>query len=569
MKIISVKKSDELWKEDKYDVVIVNTYFELSEIKTPYKEDGTFYYIQDIVLNIEKHINKNGLIYIYGITQELIYFALELNKRFIFKYWNVIDIVRDNQDEDLPNNHVGLLVYSVSKNLSLFTPNKIRIPYKACTICGKNVKDWGGKKHLMNKNGTALSDVWTDFNVVKEVIKDPDVENIELLKIDIDKLELNLQDCKIPKKVLNRILNMSNTENVLQVNLYNSIRNIIKAPEVQTLKSIKVSDTDINDEYSNKIFLRDSIDLLKEIIDKYPNGYFDLIFADPPYNLVKKYKDHNDGMEEIEYIKWCNEWLSLCSKALKPNGSLYVLNIPKWSIYHAEELNKHMYLKNWIVWDALSVPMGKVMPAHYTLLYYVKNPNDYTFNLQFSTERKDLCLRNKCIKIRINKDLHFDKVNNIWSDIHRIKHKKDRDEHPCQLPLKLMNRIIKMSTNKNDIVYDPFCGAGTTAIAAKGLGRKYCSSDISDMYVQITEKNLQNIDDQGSLNRKSVKKLRTNVYTKKEIELRVQELAKKYNRKITINELLRESPFEESDLISLYKNLSIPLKACSKVIDIN
>jgi site-specific DNA-methyltransferase (adenine-specific) len=76
-------------------------------------------------------------------------------------------------------------------------------------------------------------------------------------------------------------------------------------------------------------------------------------------------------------------------------------------------------------------------------------------------------------------------VSDSWVDIHRIKHNKYRDEHPCQLPIHLLERIVLMSTDENDIVFDPFVGTGTSALAAKRLGRRFIGVDIDDKYVNI------------------------------------------------------------------------------------
>jgi len=81
-------------------------------------------------------------------------------------------------------------------------------------------------------------------------------------------------------------------------------------------------------------------------------------------------------------------------------------------------------------------------------------------------------------------------VSDVWTDIHRIKHNKYRDEHPCQLPIQLLERIILTSTDENDIVLDPFVGTGTTVIAAKRLGRRFIGIDIDEKYVNITKDKL-------------------------------------------------------------------------------
>lgn len=78
----------------------------------------------------------------------------------------------------------------------------------------------------------------------------------------------------------------------------------------------------------------------------------------------------------------------------------------------------------------------------------------------------------------------------MWTDIHRIKHNKYRDEHPCQLPIHLLERIILMSTDEGNIVFDPFVGTGTTVIAAKRLGRRYIGFDMDKKYVELSQMKL-------------------------------------------------------------------------------
>jgi site-specific DNA-methyltransferase (adenine-specific) len=84
-------------------------------------------------------------------------------------------------------------------------------------------------------------------------------------------------------------------------------------------------------------------------------------------------------------------------------------------------------------------------------------------------------------------------VSDVWTDIYRIRHSKRRDEHPCQLPVHLLERLILMTTDAGDTILDPFVGTGTTAIAAKRLGRKYIGIDIDDKYVAISKEKLENV----------------------------------------------------------------------------
>lgn len=84
-------------------------------------------------------------------------------------------------------------------------------------------------------------------------------------------------------------------------------------------------------------------------------------------------------------------------------------------------------------------------------------------------------------------------ISDMWTDIHRIRHRKRRDEHPCQLPVHLLERLLLMTTDEGDIVLDPFIGTGTTAIAAKKLGRRFIGIDIDIEYVEMTNKKLEDV----------------------------------------------------------------------------
>jgi site-specific DNA-methyltransferase (adenine-specific) len=245
------------------------------------------------------------------------------------------------------------------------------------------------------------------------------------------------------------------------------------------------------DKFTNKILLGDCLEQFKKI----PDNSVDITFADPPFNLNKKYKNNNDKLKLQEYLDWCEQWISEMVRVTKDTGSIFVHNIPKWLTYYSTFLNEHAFFKHWISWDAPTAPMGKTLqPGHYGILFYTKNQKGFKFyEIRYPHKR----IRNNTI---LAKDYGGKKamlhpfgplVSDVWTDIHRIKHNKYRDEHPCQLPIHLLERIILMSTDENDIVLDPFNGTGTTAIAAKRLGRKFIGFDISEEYVDITYKKLE------------------------------------------------------------------------------
>jgi site-specific DNA-methyltransferase (adenine-specific) len=231
-----------------------------------------------------------------------------------------------------------------------------------------------------------------------------------------------------------------------------------------------------------------------EVMRKIPDNSVDVTFADPPFNLRKKYNIYYDKHECQEYLSWCQDWLNEMVRITKLTGSIFVHNIPKWLIYFGSYLNEIAIFRHWIAWDAMGPPLGKtLLPNHYGILYYVKSEE-----FKFCDIR---VLHKRCRKCHyILQDYGGKKAqmhqfgplaSDVWADIHRIRHKKRRDEHPCQLPVHLLERLLLMSSDEGDIVLDPFVGTGTTAIAAKRLGRKFVGIDIDPKYVEITNRKLK------------------------------------------------------------------------------
>jgi site-specific DNA-methyltransferase (adenine-specific) len=240
----------------------------------------------------------------------------------------------------------------------------------------------------------------------------------------------------------------------------------------------------------NHIVQGDSIEVMKKI----PDNSVDVTFADPPFNLKKKYNSYHDKHEVEDYLSWCKQWLHEMARITKPTGAIFVHNIPKWLIYFGSYLNEVAIFRHWIAWDAMGSPLGKtLLPNHYGILYYVKSKDFKFYDIRMMHKRCRKChyiLQDYGGK---KKQLHQfgPLLSDVWSDIHRIKHKKRRDEHPCQLPIHLLERLLLMTTDEGDVVLDPFIGTGTTAIAAKRLGRRFIGIDIDPQYVEITNKKLE------------------------------------------------------------------------------
>jgi len=243
--------------------------------------------------------------------------------------------------------------------------------------------------------------------------------------------------------------------------------------------------------FLNKIHQGDCLELLKQI----PDNSVDMTFADPPFNLKKGYRTYKDSLALQEYLDWCEKWISEMVRVTKPTGAIFIHNIPKWLTYYASFLNKIADFKHWIAWDAPTAPMGKTLqPNHYGILFYAKDAKQlkfYEVRYPHKRDRKTNFLSKDYGGKKAGLHPFGSLVSDVWTDIHRVKHNKYRDEHPCQLPIHLLERIILMSTDENDIVLDPFNGTGTTAIAAKRLGRRFIGFELDNEYVEITRNKLK------------------------------------------------------------------------------
>lgn len=240
----------------------------------------------------------------------------------------------------------------------------------------------------------------------------------------------------------------------------------------------------------NQILQGDCLELFKNI----PDNSIDCVFADPPFNLRKKYNSHKDTLLESEYILWCKEWIRECVRVLKDDGFIFLHNIPKWLTFYTAFLNEIAIFRHWISWEAMTAPMGKTLqPAHYGILFYSKGEVKNRFKeirYPHKRDRKGVLVKDYGGKKGI---LHpFGPLcSDVWTDIHRIRHTKNRDKHPCQLPPHLLERIILMSSEEGDIILDPFLGTGTTAIAAKRLNRKFIGFEKDSEYCTIANKKIE------------------------------------------------------------------------------
>ena len=242
--------------------------------------------------------------------------------------------------------------------------------------------------------------------------------------------------------------------------------------------------------FKNKIINGDSLEELKKI----PRETFDLIFADPPYNLQlkseltrpdrSKVSAVNDKWDQFEnfkkYDEFTYEWLNECKRILKKDGAIWVIG-SYHNIFRVGTAiqNLGFWILNDVIWNKNN-PMPnfrgtRFTNAHETLIWASKSEKSkYTFNYQ------SLKCLNDDLQMRSNWNLP------ICSGSERLK-KKGKKIHSTQKPESLLHRILLATSNKNDLILDPFLGSGTSAAVAKKLGRNYFGIEKEKNYFKAAE----------------------------------------------------------------------------------
>ena len=253
------------------------------------------------------------------------------------------------------------------------------------------------------------------------------------------------------------------------------------------------------DKYLNKILTGDCIELMRGI----PDASVDAVFADSPYNLqlgektlyrpedqtaARAVRDEWDSFESAdEYDKFTRAWVAECKRVLKPDGAFWTIG-SYHNIFRIGAVLQDLgfWILNDIVWVKTN-PMPnfrgtRFTNAHETLIWATpRKTGKYTFN--YETMKK----------LNGGKQMRSDWEMNICLGEERVKGADGKSLHNTQKPMDLLRRVILASTKPGDIILDPFMGSGTTAAAARELGRNFIGIDREPTYVAAARERVANV----------------------------------------------------------------------------
>jgi DNA modification methylase len=233
-------------------------------------------------------------------------------------------------------------------------------------------------------------------------------------------------------------------------------------------------------------------------------GCVDLAFADPPFNIGYDYDIYHDKRAAEDYLEWSTRWGAEVVRLLKPTGTFWLAigddYAAELKILFQKELG--LTCRSWVIWYyTFGVNCTKKFSRSHThLFHFVKDPNHFTFNdeaIRVPSARQLVYADGRANpKGRLPDDTwilrpqdvpeRFQSDEDTWFFPRVCGTFKERAGfHGCQMPERLLGRIVEASSNPGELVLDPFAGSGSTLIVAKKLGRRFLGFEFSENYYQL------------------------------------------------------------------------------------
>ena len=273
-------------------------------------------------------------------------------------------------------------------------------------------------------------------------------------------------------------------------------------------------------EVSTKVYQGDCLAVLQGM----ESGGIELAYLDPPFftqkthRLTTRDRKRSFSFEDIwasrsEYAEFLYQRLKEVHRVLSDRGAVF---------FHCDQNANHLVralleevfgadkFRSEIIWHyrRWSNSQRRLLPAHQTIYYYTKS-DEYIFNMEWQqyspstnidqilqrrardTFGKSVYKRDRLGNVEFDGGKRGVPLSDVWDLPYLNPKAKERTGYPTQKPLLLLERIVSISTNEGDSVLDPFCGSGTTLVAANLLGRNSIGIDVSDEAVELTRRRIQ------------------------------------------------------------------------------
>ncbi len=289
-----------------------------------------------------------------------------------------------------------------------------------------------------------------------------------------------------------------------------------KAPQNRTLELSDLETT----LYRKRLLFPDSI--IKTILDKdqlicgdafnvikkLPQTSFDLLFADPPYNLTKTFGKEKFLQTSLDnYENWLESWIADCAKLLKPTASIYICGDWRSSAAIQRVGMKYFTLQNRITWER---EKGRGAKRNWKNaaedIWFFTMSGKFTFNIDAVKIRRKVLApytangSPKDWQKNETGNFRATHPSNLWTDLTvPFWSMPENTDHPTQKPEKLLAKILLASTNAGDLVLDPFSGSGTTAVVAKKLKRNFIAVESDEKYCLLAQKRLEMAENDPSI----------------------------------------------------------------------
>ena len=263
----------------------------------------------------------------------------------------------------------------------------------------------------------------------------------------------------------------------------------------------KISSRDIENKLANQ-------DLF-EAIPFLPEAFVDLLILDPPYNLNKTFESRKFSKKSIaDYADWFESWFVRLLPTLKKTACVYICCDWQTSTSIHLVLEKHLKVRNRITWER---EKGRGAKRNFKNasedIWFATVSNEYTFNVEaVKLKRKvlapytDNAGNPKDWQKTSKGNFRLTHPSNFWNDITiPFWSMPENTDHPTQKSEKLLAKLILASSNKGDLVFDPFAGVGSTLVTAKKLGRKFLGIEIEKQYCLLAAKRLALADEEKTI----------------------------------------------------------------------